>query len=35
MEQTDCTEDQLAFQGLGRRTLVAAFNAGRLSSDAG
>jgi hypothetical protein len=35
VEQTDCTEEQLAFQGHGRRTVVAAFNAGRLSSDAG
>ena len=35
MVQTECTEEQLAFQGHGRRTVVAGFNAGRLSSDAG
>ncbi len=33
--RTDCTEEQLAFQGLGRRAVVADFSAGRLSSDAG
>ena len=33
--RTDCTEEQLTFQGLGRRTVVAEFSAGRLSSDAG
>ena len=32
---TDCREDQLAFQGLGRRAVVADFSAGRLSTDAG
>ena len=33
--QTDCTEEQLGFQGMGRRQVVAQFNAGRVSSDAG
>jgi hypothetical protein len=33
--RTDCREEQLAFQGLGRRAVVADFSAGRLSSDAG
>ena len=33
--ETDCREAQLTFQGLGRRTVVADFSAGRLSSDAG
>jgi hypothetical protein len=33
--RTDCTEEQLTFQGLGRRAVVADFSAGRLSSEAG
>lgn len=33
--RTDCTEEQIVFQGLGRRSVVADFSAGRLSSDAG
>jgi hypothetical protein len=33
--ETECKEAQLTFQGLGRRTVVAEFSAGRLSSDAG
>ena len=33
--RTDCTEEQLAFQGLGRRAVVADFSAGRVSSEAG
>lgn len=33
--QTDCTSDQVEFQGFGRRQVVAQFNAGRTSSDAG
>ncbi len=33
--RTDCREEQLAFQGLGRRAVVADFSAGRLSTDAG
>ena len=33
--RTDCREEQLAFQGLGRRVVVADFSAGRLSTDAG
>jgi hypothetical protein len=33
--ETECREAQLVFQGLGRRTVVADFSAGRLSSDAG
>ena len=33
--RTDCTGDQLEFQGLGRRRVVARFDAGRGSSDGG
>jgi len=33
--QTDCTEEQLEFQGLGRRRVEAKFDAGRVSSDGG
>jgi DDE family transposase len=32
---TDCTPQQLEFQGVGRRTVVAAFDGGTLTSDAG
>jgi hypothetical protein len=33
--QTDCTPVQLEFQGLGRRRVEAAFDAGLVTSDAG
>ncbi len=33
--QTDCTAVQLEFQGLGRRRVEAAFDAGHVTSDAG
>ena len=33
--QTDCTSDQIEFQGFGRRRVVAHFDAGRTSSDGG
>jgi len=33
--QADCTSDQLEFHGLGRRCVVARFDAGRTSSDGG
>ena len=33
--QTDCSSDQLEFQGLGRRQVVGRFDAGRASSDGG
>ena len=33
--QTDCTPDQIEFQGVGRRRVVARFDAGRTSSDGG
>jgi hypothetical protein len=33
--QTDCTGQQLEFQGLGRRRVVANFDAGRVSTDGG
>ena len=33
--QTDCTPIQLEFQGLGRRRVEAAFDAGHVTSDAG
>ncbi|HYN51500.1 MAG TPA: IS1380 family transposase [Thermoleophilaceae bacterium] len=33
--QTDCTSDQLEFQGLGRRRVVVRFDAERTSSDGG
>ena len=32
---TDCTSPQLEFQGLTRRTVVASFDGGTLSSDGG
>ena len=35
MVQTDCRAAQCEFQGLGRRQVVACFNGGRLTSDAG
>ena len=33
--QTECTAEQLEFQGVGRRSVVARFDAGRTSSDGG
>ena len=33
--QTDCNPKQLHFQGLGKRDVVAAFDGGTISSDAG
>jgi len=33
--QTDCTSDQLEFQGLGRRRVVVRFDSERTSSDGG
>ena len=30
---TKCTTEQLAFQGLGRRTVVGRFDGGEISSD--
>lgn len=33
--RTDCTPIQLEFQGLGRRRVEAAFDAGHVTSDAG
>jgi hypothetical protein len=33
--RTDCTSDQFEFQGLGRRRVVARFDAGRATSDGG
>ncbi len=35
MVQTDCKAAQCEFQGLGRRQVVARFDGGRLTSDAG
>ena len=32
---TQCTADAFAFQGLGQRQVVAAFDGGRITSDAG
>jgi len=32
---TDCNPQQLEFQGVGRRSVVARFDGGRLSSDGG
>src|SRR4051812_49595609 len=32
---TDCNPQQLEFQGVGRRTVVAAFDGGTLTSDGG
>ena len=33
--ETHCTTDQLLFEGLGRRSVVGAFDGGRLTSDSG
>lgn len=33
--RTDCNPQQLGFQGVGRRTVVAAFDGGTLTSDGG
>ena len=33
--RTDCTSDQLEFQGLGQRRVVGRFDAGLTTSDAG
>ena len=33
--QTDCSSEQLEFQGVGGRRVVAQFDAGRTSSDGG
>jgi hypothetical protein len=33
--QTECNREQLEFQGIGTRTVVARFDAGRTSSDGG
>ena len=33
--RTDCTEEQLVFQGVGGRRVVARFDGGRITSDAG
>lgn len=35
MEQTECTAEQLSFQGIGRREVVAQFDGGQISSDGG
>ena len=35
MEQTECTVEQLSFQGVGKRQIVARFDGGQLSSDGG
>ena len=35
MEQTECTGEQLSFQAVGRREIVARFDGGQLSSDGG
>jgi hypothetical protein len=35
VNETECTPGQLEFQGLAKRNVVAAFDAGRVSSDAG
>lgn len=32
---TECTDNQLEFQGLGRRTVLGAFDGGHISSDGG
>ena len=32
---THCTTDHLVFEGLGRRSVVGAFDGGRLTSDSG
>ena len=33
--QTECTVEQLSFQAVGRREVVAKFDGGQLSSDGG
>ena len=33
--QTQCNAQQFEFEGIGRRTVVAAFDGGTVSSDAG
>ena len=35
MEQTECKGEQLNFQAVGRREVVAKFDGGQLSSDGG
>ena len=35
MKQTECTVEQLSFQGAGKREIVARFDGGQLSSDGG
>ena len=35
VEQTECTGEQLSFQAVGRREIVARFDGGQLSSDGG
>ena len=35
MEQTECTGEQLSFQALGQREIVARFDGGHLTSDGG
>jgi Transposase DDE domain group 1 len=35
VEQTECTVEQLSFQGVGKREIVARFDGGQLSSDGG
>jgi len=35
VEQTECNGEQLSFQAVGRREIVARFDGGHLSSDGG
>src|SRR4051812_13661514 len=35
VEQTECNVEQLSFQGVGKRQIVAQFDGGQLSSDGG
>ena len=35
MEQSECNGEQLSFQGVGKRQIVARFDGGQLSSDGG
>jgi len=35
VEQTECTVEQLSFQGVGKRQIVARFDGGQLSSNGG
>src|SRR6266480_4136942 len=35
VEQTECSVEQLSFQGVGKREIVARFDGGQLSSDGG